>query len=75
MHCLNFQYVEDTENKPRYTDKAPERIMEDYLELVFEHLMSSIEIFSADLLRCTPVDVVALAPAVSIPIYHKSERH
>lgn len=75
MHNLTFQYVKDTEGKLRYKDKAPERIVEDYLELVFEYLMSSIQIFSAEFLRYTPVDVVALAPAVSIPIYHKNERH
>jgi hypothetical protein len=67
MHNLNFKYVQDTEGESRYTTKGPEKIVEDYLKLVFEFLMRTVEKFTKEFLRSTPVDIVATVPAVSLP--------
>jgi hypothetical protein len=71
MHNLHFQYIENTEGIPRYTVKAPEQIVEDYLERVFEYLMNSVQGLTTALIRRTPVDLVVTVPAVSS---HKIER-
>jgi len=64
MHNLSFQYIEDSEGKPKYPRKGPEEIVEDYLSKVFDYLLETIGQFTEELRNNIPVDIVVTIPAV-----------
>lgn len=65
MQDLNFQYIKNTEGSPRYTRRGPEEIVADYLERVFEYLVTAVSKFTEEWRTQAPVDIVATIPAVS----------
>jgi hypothetical protein len=71
MHNLNFEYIKSASGTRKYTNKAPEQIIEDYLTEVFEYVLKAVESWTEGYRRVTPVDIVATIPAVCSP-YHTS---
>lgn len=64
MHDLDFQYIRASGGVPNFPRISPEDIVEDYLKKVFGHLRKTVDRFTPEFVRATPVDVVATVPAV-----------